>query len=146
MKEGNIMKRITSNGLVSKTDKNFKSTSAATSMTFSASKIRGSGCMSVDVSNGRVRLSKALYDALDTFDAVDVRVGDDFMVFRPADPQPYVCAFGKGGVLYYPELAEKVAEMAGINTDEVSGSVSVGTYQLQETDIEGVNEAVVSFK
>lgn len=140
------MKRITSNGLVSRTDNNFMDTSTATKMTFGASKRRGSGCMSVDVLNGRVRFSKELYDALGRPEAVEVGIGDDYMVYKPTDQYNGSCLFGKGGVLYYCELAQKVAELAGINTDEVSGSVSVGTYQLQETDIEGVNEAVVSFK
>ena len=139
------MKRISNNGLVSKTDDNYKDTSAATTMTFSGgSKRRGSGSMSVDVINGRVRFGKELYDALNKPLALDVKIGDGYMVFIPNTHG--ACVFGKGGVLYYPELADKIAEVAGINTDEVTGSVSVGTYQLQETDIEGVIEAVVCFK
>ena len=140
------MNKINKMSLVKKTDKNFKDTSAATAMTFGGSKRRGSGCMSVDVVNGRVRFGKELYEALDKPEAVKVKVGADYIVYTPVPMNTArACVFGKGGVLYYPKLADKVAELAGINVDEATGSISVGTYQLQETDDPNVHEAVVGF-
>ena len=140
------MKSITHNGLVSKTDKNYMDTTTAVELSFGGSKRRGSGCMSVDIVNGRVRFGKELYEALNKPEAVKVKVGADYIVYTPVPMNTArACVFGKGGVLYYPKLADKVAELAGINVDEATGSISVGTYQLQETDDPDVHEAVVSF-
>ena len=140
------MKRISSNGLVKKTDQNYKDTSTGTKFSFKGSRRRGSGCMSVDVINGRVRLGKTVYDELGRPESADVRLGEGYVAFAPiTEFTEFTCQFGKGGVIYSPEFAHKIAELAGINADEVTGSVSVGTYQMQETDDPNIHEAYIFF-
>jgi cell division protein FtsI/penicillin-binding protein 2 len=76
------------------------------------------------------------------FNAVQQAIGQSDTLITPLQAAVYIASFGNGGILYRPQLIERIVNTAGENTYEFAPIVN-GTLPISENTLNAVREGLL---